>query len=145
MKEHPQKKLAQLLFIDQGLDLKEISKMTGVSQNSLTAWNKEGGWKQLQNLRRTAPEQLLARYLEHQGRIMDAADEEERPLNVVELQGIGTLAKAAAGLDKSVNTSIVMSVLKKYLKRVELIDDDVAKFMAGDMMVYVNELIDAEK
>lgn len=136
------KKLAYLLYVEQGDDLSSIATTLGVSKNTLTAWNQAENWKQQRTVRRNSPDKLLMRYYEQIDRILDAADADERPLSSAESDAVSKLTNNITKLDKRADSAVVMQVLKNFNSYLSTNDGlELAKQLTPFQLAYVKELI----
>lgn len=134
-----------MLYVEQGLDGKEVSRLLKISETTISKWNKNEGWEQQRAARRLSPDKLILRYYEQSERIIDAADDEERPLTTGEVDALAKLSTSIARLDKRTDASIVMSVLRNYNNYLLTVNPDLAKQNTDYQLEYVQSLIHAEK
>lgn len=143
-REHPNKKMAYLLYVEQGLDAKQVSELTGISTNTLSKYNLADGWDKQRSARRLGPDKLIQRYYEQSNRLMDFIDSENRPANTSELDALAKLASSIQKLDKRTDASVVMSVLMGFNKWLLLVNHQQAKDMVPYQLDYVKQLLSAE-
>jgi transposase len=143
--EHPKKKHAYFLFVENGLDAKAISDMLGVSENTISKWNKAEDWKGQRTRRMLAPDKLISHYYEQSEVIIQTAKDENRPLTSSEADALVKLASAISKLDKKVDVSITTSVLRRFNNYLLQIDLELSKAFIPHEKGYVQMLIDAQK
>lgn len=134
-----------MLYVEQGLDGKEVSRLLKISETTISKWNKNEGWEQQRAARRLSPDKLILRYYEQSERIIDAADKEDRPLTTGEVDALAKLSTSIARLDKRTDASIVMSVLRNYNNYLLTVNPELAKQNTDYQLQYVQSLIHAEK
>lgn len=134
-----------MLYVEQGLEGTEVSRLTGISETTISKWNNNEGWEKQRAARRLSPDKLIQRYYEQSERIIDAADEQKRPLTTGEVDSLAKLSISIARLDKRADASIVMSVLRNYNNYLLTVNPDLAKQNTDYQLEYVQSLINAEK
>lgn len=55
MAKDKEKKLAHILYVDQGKDANEVSQLIKVSEQTLSKWVRDGGWKAERDARNSSP------------------------------------------------------------------------------------------
>lgn len=144
-REHPKKKQAYKLFVEQGLDAREIHEMLGISENTISKWRGKENWDKQRAIRQLSPDKLISHYYEQSEKIVRKAKEEERALSASEADALNKLASAIQKLDKKVDSSISMSVLRNFNNWLVQINPEAAKTLIEFQTYYVQFLIDAEK
>lgn len=94
------KKLAYTLFVDNNLEQKVISDITGISEKSISKWKKDGNWEQDRNEERMGFEQQRRRIKRHINTILDNVEKRKAPLNVPDSKESDTINKLADAAKK---------------------------------------------
>ena len=66
---------AENLYIENGMDGREISKTLGVSEITVSRWKKEGEWEDKKNFLKVTPAKLRTKMLEEAERVIKRAYE----------------------------------------------------------------------
>ena len=136
--------MAYLLYVEQGLDAKQVSEITGISTNTLSSYNKKEDWEKQRSARRMSPDKLIARYYAESNKVIDKANEDNRALTIGEMDALAKLGATIQKLDKRTDPSIVMSVLIGFNNYLLPIDRELAKQFVPLQMEYVKQLLGAE-
>ena len=59
MAKENEKKIARILYVEQGKTGREISELLSVSEKTISAWVNDGAWKSAQNARITSPQKRI--------------------------------------------------------------------------------------
>jgi transposase len=145
MAEHPKKQLAYLLFMDNGMEAKQISDMLDVSENTISKWNRAEGWKEQRQARTLSPDKLIRHYYEQSELVLNKAKKEDRPLTSNEMDGLNKLASAIQKLDKKVDPSITMAVFKNFGNYLMQIDPVLTKQLSEHQLNYIQLLLNESK
>lgn len=78
MAKKTEQKLAETLYIDDGLTAKEIAFKLKVSEKSVGDWVQKGNWKERRLAKQTAPETFLKKYDDLLGALLDKRLKMER-------------------------------------------------------------------
>lgn len=109
MAKEQEKKLAHILYVEQGKDANEISPLLKVSEATLSKWVRDGGWKQERDARNSSPHLSVGNIK----KIMGSLGEERLTLNK-KLRDAETVGDAD-----------VVTELRKQISRV---DDAISKW-----------------
>lgn len=147
MAKAKEKEMAHLLYVEQGLDAKAIAQMLDVSELTMSKWvnanNSE--WKAQRAARTLSPDKLIRLYYEQSEKIVSAAGEDKRAITSAEADALNKLAAAIQRLDKKIDPSITMSVLRNYNNYLLQVNPELAKLNANYQIDYVQSLLDAQK
>lgn len=88
---------AETLFVFRSVEYPELATLTGVSESQLRRWSKKGAWAQKRSARASSGPMLAARLEAHIGQLVEAADQQGRPLNG---QEIDSVTKLQAQIDR---------------------------------------------
>ena len=116
-KEHPQKELARMLYVEHGMDAKAISEQLPISEVTLSKWVTKEDWRQQRQVRMLSPDKLIVLYYQQSEQIIKRATEEERAITPAEADSLNKLASSIQKLDKKIDPSISMSVFKSFNKQ----------------------------
>lgn len=119
--------------------------MFGVSANTLSRWNTQGKWNEQRRARMLSPDKLIAHYYAQSEKIIEFAQDKDRPLNAGEADALNKLATAIQKLDKKIDASLTMSVLKNFINYLLQLDPELAKQVVEYHVSYVQTLLDAQK
>lgn len=116
-KETQQKKtVARMLFI-QGTPGKDIAEKLSVSQNTVTRWQKEGGWSQLRSASTVSRQELVNKILLAISSALDKAnDSDGGGVSSVLVDQLCKLSATIEKLDKKNNVVTVIEVFTAFVK-----------------------------
>lgn len=144
-REHPKIRQAWKLYVEQGLDAKEIHHFLGIAESTLSKYVKAENWKAQRASRTLSPDKLITLYYAQSDAIVQKAKDENRAITVSEADALNKLATAIQKLDKKVDSSISMSVLRNFNNWLLQINPDAAKTLVEYQTHYIQFLINAEK
>lgn len=123
------KEWAKLLFIQERLTQVEIAAKTGVSKTTICKWAKDEDWERLRaSVTITREEQIgnLYRQLEELNNDILSRDPGKRVANAKEADTINKLACAIDKMEKELGISDIISVSKKFIQWVRVLDPNKA-------------------
>jgi transposase len=109
-----QKELARIYYVQNGLTAKETAAKVGVSENTLTKWVNDMGWKSLKVAEISKKENLIAALEDDILRIRELAKEENRPLNSAEADSIYKTSLTIRNLSKDFGIDVYNAVLQEF-------------------------------
>jgi len=89
------RRLAYTLFVDNGFDQKVIAEITGISENSITKWKRDGGWEEARQDARLGTEQQRRRMLKQYNELLTQIENRPSPNNVPDSKEADILNKLA--------------------------------------------------
>lgn len=89
------KRLAYTLFVDNGLEQKVISKITGISETSISKWKKEGDWDEERRIALLGPERQMRRIIKIHDAMLTLIENREPPKNIPDSKEADILNKLA--------------------------------------------------
>lgn len=147
MAKAQEREMARLLYVEQGLDAKEVAQMLKVSELTMSKWVNANNaeWKNLKAARTLSPDKLIRMYYEQSEAIVQQAKDDDRPISSGDADALNKLASAIQKLDKKIDPSITMSVLRNFNNYLIQINPELAKQCAAYQMEFVQSLLDAQK
>ncbi len=137
-KKTEERKQARDLFVNSGLNFKEISLIVKVAQRHLSKWCKDDSWdtqKQAQNI---TVEKLIANWYGILKRLDDEIVTKQDGLpNPAQTDQLSKIADAIWKLSKKNNLSMYHLVLKEFLEELQVTDADDAKKFAPYMLDFL--------
>lgn len=94
------KKLAYTLFVENGFEQKVIAEITGISENSISRWKKEGGWEADKEEARMGFEPQRKRMRKMFDTLLTLIEERDPPENVPNSKESDSLNKLADAVKK---------------------------------------------
>jgi transposase-like protein len=119
MAKDKEKKLAHILYVEQGKDACEISPLIKVSEATLSKWVREGGWKEERDARNSSPHLSVGNIK----KIMGSLGEERLKLNK-DLREAENNANAEAATDIRKQISRVDDAISKWNKALGAMDKE---------------------
>lgn len=91
---------------------KEIADMLDTAENTISQWVAKGGWKDIRDMKTITRDRLVSNLISQINEIESRARLEKRNLDSKEADSILKLAATVEKLDKKINLSIVIQVIK---------------------------------
>jgi hypothetical protein len=118
------KRLAYTLFVDNSLEQKVISEITGISEKSISEWKRKGNWENDRQEERMGFEQQRKRIKRQINTLLDIVENREHPNNVPnskESDSINKLADAAKKLQTELSFSHKAETGKQFIAYIQQI------------------------
>ena len=143
-REHPQKKLAHLLYVEQGMEAKQIAQLLGISEQTLSKWVQKENWKVQRQARSLGPDKLILMYYEQSQLIHDNIKKDQRVPTPAEVDALAKLASSISKVDKTVSETIVYTVLSNFNNYMVLVNPSLAKQFVEHQLAYVQTLLERQ-
>jgi len=101
------KRLAFTLYVDNGLDQKVIADITGISENSISKWKREGEWDDERRMNLLGPDKQMRRIIKMYDTLLTQIEERDAPKNVPDSKESDILNKLADSV-KKLQTDLTM-------------------------------------
>lgn len=101
------RRLAFVLFVENGFEQKVISEITGISENSISAWKRKDGWEEERNMAKAGPEKQMRRIMKHYDTLLGIIEQRKAPHNVPDSKEADILNKLADSA-KKLQTEIML-------------------------------------
>lgn len=132
------KHYAQILFVEHGLNGKEVAEMVGKSEQTISAWKKKYNWELLQTSFMTIRKNELARLYKQLSIINDAVDGLENCIPSKELRlARNDVINNIAALHHETPLSAVIDIFMDFQDWLRGVDLDKAKDMMLLMDAYI--------
>lgn len=99
---------AEHLYINEGWQQKDIAAYLGKSENTISAWKRNGRWDDRKMLVLAAPHRIKTLLLEHFEKL--AKGEESK----IDADAVSKVAKAIESLNDRISVQVIMSVFKDF-------------------------------
>jgi transposase len=112
------KELALSLFLHSDQSQKELAARVGVSENTLSTWANDGGWKTLKGARTATRPQMITELYQQLTLIKEAAVDAQgkrRPMTHTEVQSVKMITKSISELDKKLAADTYMQVVEELM------------------------------
>ena len=129
---------AENLYIENGMDGREISKTLGVSEITVSSWKKEGEGEDKKNCLKVTPAKLRTKMLEEAERVMNG---ETCTINA---DAVSKLLAAADKLTRKATPDIIHAVLKECCTYITSVDPKFALQMAKYHRLFLQHKIETE-
>lgn len=110
-----QKDLARVYYVTNGLTAKDTAEKVGVSENTISKWVNDLGWKSLKAAEIGKSANLIAALENDIIRICEHAKSEERPINSQEADSIYKTTLSIRNLGKDFGIDVYNAVLQEFL------------------------------
>ena len=97
------KREAYKYYVEHGLEQKEISAITKVSENTISKWKKDGEWDKDKELTNFEPKKLMLRVTKQYTRLLDIIDSRDAPEDVATTKEADILSKLSDSVKKLQN------------------------------------------
>jgi len=131
------RELAYVLYMQAELTQKEIAEKVKVSENTVSRWVNEGGWKQLKAAHKLTPQNFKKRLYE----IVTEIIEGERKPDTNEADALLKYAKAIETLEQKDNAEIYIQVFKSFEAWLNNLDPELTKMLNSYHQDFVQEKI----
>lgn len=127
------KDYAMTLFLYSNKTQQEIAQRVGVSENTLTAWKKDGNWEVLKGTLVATKPQLIKDFYQQINLIKTGAVDAQgkpRAMDYKETQSVRLITKAISELDKTLTVDVYVQVMEEFVRWFyEAKPDDAAGFL----------------
>jgi DNA-binding XRE family transcriptional regulator len=109
--------LAESYFLNAQMSQQEIAARVGVSENTLSAWKKEGNWDVKKGAKTATRTEIITSYYEQLNLIKQSAVNEAgraRVMTAAETQQISIISKAIERLDKRLAIDQYIQVMEEF-------------------------------
>lgn len=125
MKTSVKKELAKGLFMLGGMTQKELAERVEVTENTMSKWCAE--WKPILAAQKSTKQEVLARMDKAISDIFKKAEDEKRPLDSADYDGIAKLTKARETIDNKVGLATIIEVFQEYNSYLMAINPELAR------------------
>ncbi|MBD2769712.1 hypothetical protein IC235_17620 [Hymenobacter sp. BT664] len=118
-KTSAEKDYAMTLYLYSGMTQQEIAERVKVSENTLTAWKKEGDWETLKGARTATKPQLIKDFYQQITLIKEGAVDEQgqrRAMSYKETQAVLMITKSIKALDATLSADLYVQVLEEFVR-----------------------------
>lgn len=130
--------LAESYFLNTGMSQQEIAARVGVSENSLTAWKKEGGWEVKKGAKTATKNEIITASYQQIHQIQQKAKDENRLMTAAETQAISMVSKVIERLDKKLSIDTYITVVEELTNYLFGLSPANAKLIIGDLDGFIN-------
>jgi len=107
-KKDNQRKIAEGMFIEQGMTCKAISELIGVSENTLSKWRTAHNWDDLRDEELAAPHKIRAILLKELKNLA------EGQASTIDADALAKISKVMDTISDKLSPQIVISVIKAF-------------------------------
>lgn len=107
--------LAKILYVQNGLSMKEIAEKVKVLEKTISRWVHKGGWKTLRAAQLSLPSNTIVRLYDSINAIMELAENEQRPLTAAEADKIVKISASIRNIDKKKDLGLFVMVLEDFV------------------------------
>ncbi|HUM50479.1 MAG TPA: DUF1804 family protein [Chitinophagales bacterium] len=135
-----EKKEAHRLFVYGGLNLKEISKLYGVSPTTLSKWNKDENWETQRAAQKVTRESLIQQYYTMLANINKKVFDDKNGIpDATDTDKMSKIQASISAMDKNYDLAAYYSVLSELVEIISNINNDHAKLLGGYMLEFMKE------
>lgn len=136
-----QKEQAYMLYVEQGLDAKVVAEMIGISETTISRWNKKEQWRKLRADRITAPQKLATHYYRQCEMIVAKANNEKRVLTDKEAATISKLTIAIDNVGKPDNMRLYMHAMKAFILYLMRKNPDLGRQITDYQISFIKDIL----
>jgi hypothetical protein len=136
-KEHPDRRLAGILFSQANMTQKEIAIDLNINEKTIGKWKDEDNWETVRLVQNNSPLTLVKTFYELSQEITDTIRAEKRVINAKEADALNKLGSAIQKFSNRLDASTLMAALVEFGNFVKPTDLDFVK----KMLPYAREFV----
>ncbi len=134
---------ARTLYLQGGLSQKEIAERVGVTEATLSRWQRKEGWKDMRAARSVTRAEQLRRLYAQMASMMDAIEGRpaDKPISPSEADSVAKLTKAIKALETETGLSETVEVFMRFGSWMRNRDPDLARKFARLQDQYIKTIM----
>lgn len=125
------------LYCNSGLTQKQICEVVKVSPQQVSKWANTNNWELDKTAQQVTAPKLIREWYASIAMINKIANDEKRPLNISEINGISQITNNIEKIQKKSNLSVYHRVLREFLEWEMKTDHEKAKLFAPEMFEFL--------
>lgn len=138
--KHPLRETALKLYLYADMNQKEIADELSLTEKTVGTWCEQDMWRELKQAKTLSPDSLIKYYYEQSELIIQVAKDNNRPISSREADTLVKLSAGIKNLDKRVDASVTMTVLKRFTEYLKTYNPALAVELTNHYVGYIKSM-----